>query len=65
MAAFLHKLEEDSDVLFAEEKCTAVNRGIGEELYIKNNFPCLWVIPNREVQTFECIWDHWPKKAQE
>lgn len=29
----------DSEVLFTEEKCTATNRGIGGELYIKKKFP--------------------------
>lgn len=38
---------------------------MGGQLYIRNNFLSLWVIPNREVQSFGRVWDDWPKKAQE
>lgn len=48
----------------AEEKHTAANGDVKEELYIKNNFPSLCVITNIKVQSFSCVWDHWPKKAQ-
>lgn len=51
MVALIRKPEE-SEVLFAEEKCTATNGGMGGEPHAKTNFPYVRVIPQQRSTIF-------------